>query len=612
MIDAALRWCRRHEAPLAGLATLAFTALWAALYMPLLPGPLNSLAPDYELWLTDLLAGEYWILHNGLWALPWFSPFQCGGVPFFADPQVPYLSLTQALTLAVPPMAAVQATILLAAAAGFAGTYALARLVFRMRIVWAGVAAALFLFNQFFAARMLVGHLPYYTFMLLPVLWLAVLPWPGRPVRGWPGQVLRAGLAGLLMAAMVEAGMSQIVLTMALATAMAMLLAGVVGAADWPALGRGAAAVVVGAALSAGKLAGSLALLAQFPRDQYELPVIDGVLHLLRVTARLLFLGPWDNALDALYQTPLSALHTSKMDQHEFYYAMTPVPLLLLAAAALLWLWQEPRGIVPWLWRRLPWLAALALVCLVPLAGNLHQPALAALWKSLPLVRNSSTLLRWFAAYIPLLALAAPLALDRQTRGAFAPNAGYAAGVALVLLLGLTASLDLSYFEDLAFGPDPFPPARIDAAWARARATGEVPPITAMSGLNRIEFGDTMVQGQSPLWCYWPMFGYFLEAMPMGSMHVGDALQPFRGRLNVRNPACDLFPRQNACAPGDQFPADRRADAQAFLDYRPFPFARPWWMEAAPWLGSATALALAAALAWAAARLLSRPARRRP
>jgi hypothetical protein len=58
-------------------------------------------------------------------------------------------------------------------------------------------------------------------------------------------------------------------------------------------------------------------------------------------------------------------------------------------------------------------------------------------------------------------------------------------------------------------------------------------------------------------------------------MHVNN------GRLNLKNPACYVYPTANGCAPGDHFTVQQRPAAEAFITYRPFPFRLPGWQQAA-------------------------------
>jgi hypothetical protein len=78
-------------------------AIFALIDLPYLPNARGGIGGDYSLWLPDLLTGTFWHLKNNVLGLPWFNPGQCGGVPFYADPQIPYLSIPQAAQRYPPP-----------------------------------------------------------------------------------------------------------------------------------------------------------------------------------------------------------------------------------------------------------------------------------------------------------------------------------------------------------------------------------------------------------------------------------------------------------------------------------------------------------------------------
>ena len=52
-------------------------------------------------------------------------------------------------------------------------------------------------------------------------------------------------------------------------------------------------------------------------------------------------------------------------------------------------------------------------------------------------------------------------------------------------------------------------------------------------------------------------------------------LVPRKSCVNVKHPARFLYPTENGGEPGTAFPADARAEAEAFLAYRAFPFETP-------------------------------------
>jgi hypothetical protein len=152
-----------------------------------------------------------------------------------------------------------------------------------------------------------------------------------------------------------------------------------------------------------------------------------------------------------------------------------------------------------------------------------------------------------------------------------------------------------------AYGPTDiggYDPGRIDAAWRTAAATGTVPPVTDIGVLRdaagRIDTHgltrqDSMAQGQSQLFCYDALFGYGLENFPQGALHPGSVFEqtptPSGPMLNLKNPACYVFPEANACKPGDPFKASDIDQARRFVSYRPFSWRKPVWARVADWAG---------------------------
>jgi hypothetical protein len=125
---------------------------------------------------------------------------------------------------------------------------------------------------------------------------------------------------------------------------------------------------------------------------------------------------------------------------------------------------------------------------------------------------------------------------------------------------------------------------------------------------------DVMAAGKSQLFCYDPLFGYHLESFPQGTLHPGSVFdQTAAGAaggtvLNIKNPACYVFPGANACKPGDAFPAAEIDQATRFVSYRAFTWRKPIWASIADWAGYVLwPTTIAALLAALTARLISRP-----
>ena len=252
--------------------------------------------------------------------------------------------------------------------------------------------------------------------------------------------------------------------------------------------------------------------------------------------------------------------------------------------------------------------AALAALLLVPVALNLYVPWWNAVLKSLPFFGSSSTLLRWCCAYILPAILGGALSLDALARG----NKLYArllAAGGVALMLATTAFSNHEKYGPAMLGMYDANP--LQAAWQRAHDAGTIPAISDVTTLrdenNQLamapERQNGLVQGYSTLFCYEPLFGYRLERFPFGKIRVGPTLESHDGLLNLKNPACYVFPGANQCRPGDQFPESQLEDATAFVTYRPFPFAKPAFAVVADWLNLLALGLVLVGLAWAGWRV---------
>ena len=579
------------------------------MWLPYLPNRAGHLGVDYAIWFPDLLAGDFWHANAPWAAMPWFNPSQCAGAPFHADPQGAYLSLTQWLTFAIDPLRAVQVSFVAYAVMGFVGAYGLARSSFACSRPASFLAAALFTMNGMYSARMIVGHLSFAPFVLLPAMAACAL----GQVSAWRRQALRCIGFGLLFAVMLQGGMAVLVLPVYLSLAMlAVMHALAARGALLAAAGRMAAGALLGIMVCAGKLAAMIGLLRHVSRDLYPLPGFLNVAIAGWMAFRSLFLWPASAMTHSLGNAAIS------LELHEFDYRVGPVPLLLLGAAG--WLAWTRRAGAPLHTRqagtplrtRLLW-EALALLLLLPLALNTYGAAWTAFLKHLPILRSSSSLLRFFAAYIAPACIASGLALDTILAADGRRWAMAVCGAGLTAS-GLLAG-DRDFYGQAGIGV--YDPAPIETSWRQLAAGGAVPAVRTLaipldaSGKPDLSIGreNLLTTGSSPLLCYDALFGYHLELFRQGSLHAGPVtdVTPVDGRmeLNLKNPACYVFPAANGCAPGDTFTVADRVEAAAFASYRLFSFEKPWWARAADWLGlfsTAATILVAAAIAMSLGR----------
>jgi hypothetical protein len=574
-------------APVAAIAGMV--AVYELLFGRFFPTRLGLLGHDYEYFLPQLVAGQFSYLQNGWLRIPWFTPFACGGLPAFPNPQNLWFSVPQWLTFVLDPLTSVHVTLLLFAAAGMAGTYLLLTRRFGASMPAALLGATLFGYNGFFAYRMVVGHLTAHAFMLLPAI-AALLVGPLGRTRT---EIARSLFAGLLLAYLILTA-SQFLPPFAFALAALCLLHVLTRGAARPAIMRGAAASALALALSDARITAVLHFLVLFPRSDYPLPGIPSLTGVVATALRLLFIGP-----RSIVNTPMVNADFG-IGQHELEYGLTIVPAIVLVICAAIVASRFRRGGAPFA-DRVRWgVLAVLLACLVvPLALNYYQPAWNAALKSIPLVGSTSIPLRWFCVYIPIMAVGCALVVQRTLVSDRARWLVFAFGAVAVPLL--VAGTDRSFYDK-----QPYDPRTLVEGDRDVLRTGRVPAVDHVVAYDP----NALVHCASSAMCYEPIFGYRLEHLPPSSLQPGPALGA-GDTLNIRNPACFVFPAANHCAPGSHFPATQRAAATAFVQYRPFAFNKPPSQQLADWISGLTLAACALLLGWLIAEPVARRIRSR-
>ena len=629
-----------------GFALLAFHLIFSGYF----PTPDGRLGHDYVLGIPGLLDGYLWFHQNGLLSIPWFSPSFCGGQAFYADPQSGYFSLPQFLTVFTDPLGAFYLSHLIMASLGYWGMFLLCRRSFGMSLLVASVAAIVFMFNGFFSHRMIAGHAGYQSFMLVPLT--AYLLTAARASHPWRQVDLGlALLAGLVVAYWLQSGLTTLMVPAALAVmALAAMLdlkhAGVL----WIVIRRGLLASLVALALCASKLVASIELIRRFPRTSYLLPGFDSVGDIVQVVFATLFYSS-----QHAYETaqPLWRNMQWAAMPHEMAFGVTLIPLGVMVVALGAWLLAKSRGRVPGrskltleplllltlLFLVLQWIPALhemkfgifplllilflvafaillvkrasdygwgnrqfrvaplvvlSIVLLLPFLLLYYSPDWNALLKALPLIGSTTSPLRWLIIFIPLLALWTAMVVERFS---------FRRTAAMVCILGIPLLNTLEnrsyYLEQAIYDPGPV----VD--YYRAVKRGEaVPHIDTIADSRSAERAtglrmDGLVRGESPLQCYNPLYGYRLERFRVEPLREGPVLDRVGADiLNLRNPACLVYPDENGCKPWDAFRTDQQKEAWQFVHYQPYVFNVSRMQQAANYLSLLSLLVSLGLLSW--------------
>ncbi|MEO6016747.1 MAG: hypothetical protein ABIP46_05785, partial [Polaromonas sp.] len=528
------------------------------------PLPGGLLGHDYSVVATGWMDGHIWFSNNGL-SVPWFTPSFCAGQPFFPDPQSAYYSLPQFLDIAAGPVAAAYLTLCILASLMFWGGYLLARKVFATGQLVAVLVGGLLMFNGFLPHRLIIGHMAFHGFALTP--WLALLLLV--PLRSPVNQAAAALAAGLVLAYWVQSGFGTLILAGALGVFLLAMLHCLRGGSFKSFLGRSALAGVVGLALSAAKLTATFSYLANFPRTFYLLPGADSLPDAFAVVAGALFL-PSEWAVG--FGMPKMANLQFVLGAHEwaFNFSLAAALLIVFLVVGLArsgGAWARPglrQGLL---------LAALLAGLAWPLAFNYFNPTWNAFLKTVPVINTASTPLRWIIVYIPILAIGIGLLAERA---GWKRWGGLIVGACLLATVAQTALEPRDFYEAQGYDSRPVVLAEqlLRSGGFRAGITilgtgAEIKP-----GAERMQLtsNNTFVAGMSQVFCYNPVFGYQLEKFSAANLVRGPVLAETNGFLNLKNPACYVYPEENNCKPGDLFRASQLEEAKKFAAYKPFDF----------------------------------------
>ncbi len=573
--------CRRWYWPVAAgsVIVIIYYFVFSSFFPQVLfsPGDKGFLGYDYALGLSMLLDGYFWFRINGLKAVFWFTPAVCGGVPAFADPIHFYYSLPQFLTFLVNPYLAVALTFFIFAVIGFWGFYCLLRQVFKVAMWGSLLGATLFVFNGFYVYRMIIGHFIVHAFMLVPWCAWFLLRQPIGPTRTarFIEVLFFVSVAGGFMAYMLYSGLQAILPPVFLGIVGVCCLYGTVFPQKIDAIslfGRLTGAVLVFLSLSAAKVSAVAHFMSNVSRTQYALPQFPEIFDLLKVLLASLFgRSPWEYAQETIVNMQLV------LSRHEFEYAVTIVPLLIIGAGSFIYLKNIGESLKAWKnnWppQRMICAGVLMMIVFLPIILNIYTPSWNQFLKAVPVIKSSSQNVRWFCLYIPIILTFSGICLQQVTPLRNLQPLLVVAGITFVVFWHISA--DNRFYRDQSYSPAPVISsyrAVKQGNWQPGiNAVSTQPPPAWWQGYPIARTGS-LIYGHSQMRGWVSMFGYQLENFPVCGLRPGSVWQERAGNLNIKNPACYVFPEENQCEPGDHFSVQQKDQAFAFSHYRPFSF----------------------------------------
>lgn len=508
------------------------------------------LGHDFFYAFPHMLAGKWHFLRQGLFPLR-FTPFFCGGLPQYGNPQDFFYSLPQVLAFFLDVWTSAQLTIVIALIAGYAGWYRFGKDVLRLSRDWSHVLSLIIISSGYYFMHMVVGHLTYHILPLTGAwLWLILDRRTGElDIRR------RSALLGLLTAAMLYSG-GYFVIIVSVFTLLLLI------PAEFILLGVTQERVrVIGTRLIGGA---ALTLLLSLSK-------LVAVWSVLRFLPRFVPIDrfPSDASIVPFFFKSLwgfpQGIHLFPGKQniwglHEYSMFLSPIVILgiVLGAVSIFMLSHASRRRPAIL---LGVLGLLVMTAFLMLARG--DTLLASIFHMLPVFSSIRVVVRFLAVPILLLSILGVLGLSvtcqhvRLQRWTL-PLVWFAAAVTVISFFLAYRPVLLTKQLELTF---PIDQMRTSIDRNPRLMMQPVAAVRQDSPDTRVADMQSVLNGTTDIACYEPLLLGISFASPIVQ---GPADQEKNGSFNLRNPACMQYPDENDCPDGGLIKTTDRQNFEAF------------------------------------------------
>lgn len=535
-------------------------AFYYYLFEGFFPNQNGNLGHDYSQFLPQLLDGYFWFSVNGFFEIPWFTPSFGGGLPKLPNPQSMYYSIPQFFSFFLNPLTSVKFTFFLFASFGFYGFFFFLRKIFQLSVEISFLGGVFFLFNGFYAYRIIIGHLTFHSFMLTPLLLFFLFE---DTTLSESKNRFAISISALLFSYFIYSGGIHLLAPLALIILIVWVILEIRNEnfKTKSFLKKANLSLLLGLGLSSLKINSSFYFLSYFPRDLYPLPGVENIFNLMK----LIFLS-LINHPDPEFANEITVNKVFNLEKHEFEYGITLLPFLFIIYGGFYFISASKTNLS----RKQTLLCIiLFLLFLLPILFNFYSPNWNEFLKTIPLIKSSSTNVRWFCIYIPTIILLGCISIDKiRFKKEFC-----LVGIIVILLTNLFT--DQNFYQKQIYNPERI--LKTFKEVKEGRLNPEITDVYAKAVLNQeIVLGnDLFTVGASQIKPYEPIFGYRLENFPLNPLSPGPAMQDIGGVFNLKNPACYVFAEANSCLPGNHFLITQKEKAELFRKYKPFTFETP-------------------------------------
>ncbi|MGA7195217.1 MAG: hypothetical protein WBW94_16490 [Anaerolineales bacterium] len=533
---------------------------------------------DYDLAIPSLLDTALHFRLNGL-AIQWFTPSFGGGIPAFPNPNNMQFSLPAFLSVFLFPWQAIILSVIMYVSVGFIACEYFLRHTLKLNWTSSILGAAFFSVNGFIIDRVVVGHLGYHTFPILPIFLILLLDESLSPLTA-------AVFTGVIAAILIQSAGYFIIILFALSILMTLPIVYVYNTTlfkwkRWLIILSGGG--VIGLFISASKLAAIYSFMRFFPRtlaDYYPTTIPLGIFGLMLQLLGTMNLAPLFQMIGLNPNSiPNYILSATRADYGywEMDMSLSPVVFFLLLIGTDKF-FHHPKKYLSKLIEKNRMVAVLLLVLFSWLAieFTLAKGIIYPLLQHLPILSSLHVNIRFAAAFIFPLAFIAVLIYNRWL--GFQRSSLIFMAVNILTLLPLGAYLllksDLFYrIYDIRTGQE----------YYNEMQSGAALDVTSIGLQN--DNTQALISHSSNLNLYEPIFGYGLEnfhpeVTPGSVWNISD------GYYNMTDPTGYVYPEINGNRPFERFHVIDKNTLALFLKHIQPAWRIPFYQQLLDWVSS--------------------------
>ena len=536
---------------------------------------------DWQSALSRLIFGKLWFLNNGL-AVPWFTPHVCCGLPFFANPQSEFYSLTQILFNILQPLAFIKILFLLYSVISYFGFFILSKKIFNLSNNSSIIGSSLFLFNHYFIFHYLSGHIAWSVFCLIPILfYLNCLSFDHRD--DLKKSLFYLVSSSLVFSLMMHSGGSRIIVEILLSIYFLTLIH-IIKFRNLKIIIYIFFASLIGLCISSSKIYSAWVFVSNFPRDLEPIQFLS-FYDFVKVFFDFFFLFPQNEIKDHI----ITYSHNVSIEELSFNISILPLIILSIFLSN---------------FRKLPKIKIQIFTILVLLISMLviillgfSNTFLGNLIQNLPIITNDWVVFRMYAPFIIIFCLTSSFMFEKIN---LKHNKIFTV-IFLSIVILQNAVLDERKLNSvLIHSLDNFLNSNINAQnFQKFEINKIISILDENSTFDAPKQHDFFLENKSIQFCYFSIFGYDLKQfIPIAKDLVfnskikmkakesernnnlkkfvnileGDPYYLNDGSFNFINPACFLNPKENDCEKNYFFKENNKSELVKFLKYKSYKF----------------------------------------